>query len=122
MIAPSQIDKKEFNKWLTALYSDGEFKQGKGALQPSKDTFCCLGVACKVLIPASLQLQGEEGYLNGALPSAQGHAPLWLRRINSDFYSMTQHAHLADLNDSGDYSFAEIADLLYAVHILEVLK
>lgn len=35
-------------KWLKALRS-GEYKQGKGLLYSSKDdSYCCLGVACKV--------------------------------------------------------------------------
>ena len=31
--------------WIEALTS-GEYKQGKGALNPAKGKFCCLGVLC----------------------------------------------------------------------------
>ena len=38
---PSQV----IDLWVKALYS-GKYRQGKGALRPSKGTFCCLGVLC----------------------------------------------------------------------------
>lgn len=35
-------------KWVEALRS-GEYKQGQGALhRADEDTYCCLGVACKI--------------------------------------------------------------------------
>ncbi len=38
-------------KWLAALRS-GKYKQGKGKLESSIDnTYCCLGVACKISDP-----------------------------------------------------------------------
>jgi hypothetical protein len=32
-------------QWISALLS-GKYKQGKGALRPESDTYCCLGVLC----------------------------------------------------------------------------
>jgi hypothetical protein len=40
--------KKAIKKlWVEALRS-GKFKKGKGALHPTKGTYCCLGVLCEL--------------------------------------------------------------------------
>lgn len=36
-------------KWLEALRG-GEYLQGNGALHPTEDTFCCLGVLCDLYL------------------------------------------------------------------------
>jgi hypothetical protein len=33
--------------WVAALRS-GEYEQGKGSLNPTANSFCCLGVACEI--------------------------------------------------------------------------
>lgn len=43
------------NAWVPALRS-GKYKQGRGQLRSANDEFCCLGVACDLLI--------EQGILN----------------------------------------------------------
>lgn len=45
-----KLPKKFKEKWLTALRS-GKYKQGEGDMltKGKNDTFCCLGVGCKVI-------------------------------------------------------------------------
>ena len=38
-------NKARINKWVNALRS-GKYKQGRNALRPKENGFCCLGVAC----------------------------------------------------------------------------
>lgn len=45
-----QVNQKRITKWINALYS-GEYQQGFCRLEPQKGYYCCLGVACKILIP-----------------------------------------------------------------------
>lgn len=40
--------KKYADKWVKALRS-GKYKQGKGNLRNSDDTYCCLGVLCDIV-------------------------------------------------------------------------
>lgn len=35
------------DRWVKALRS-GKFRRGRGQLQPTANTYCCLGVLCKV--------------------------------------------------------------------------
>jgi len=116
--------KENIQKWCNALRS-GEYEQAAGLLQNSKG-FCCLGVACMEFIPKDKRLLRKgTGHLEGSTPDYfQLHSPRWLRGINRDFERKTYPANLSlvDLNDSGKYSFDEIADCLEAVYIHEVLK
>jgi hypothetical protein len=41
------MNKRVKKLWIKALRS-GKYKQGREALHPSEDTFCCLGVLCEV--------------------------------------------------------------------------
>ena len=41
------MDKKIKRAWMKALRS-GKYKKGLGALHPTDDTFCCLGVLAKI--------------------------------------------------------------------------
>lgn len=116
-------NRKQLEKWIAALRS-GEYKQYIGALQTSKG-YCCLGVACRALIPKSkLYLYTEEhekeSFLEGILPEQQPNAPKWLKYINDDFYSITRKK-LTVLNDEKKLTFDEIADLLELVYIHKIL-
>lgn len=111
-----EIDKAQFDKWIKALRS-GEYKQTIQALQ-DKNGYCCLGVACKILIKTP---DMHEDSLIGDFPYQQKHAPEWLKCINSNFEFKTG-INLTDLNDIEHFTFDEIADLLEAVYIHQVLK
>src|ERR1700677_990029 len=131
---------KEVKAWIDQLRS-GKFSQGTGQLQSSAG-FCCLGVACKVLIPNEkvkfaieydTTYDDDEGFesdlMSGELPDAQEHAPDWLKNINDDFCSRTGKS-LDELNDHGPVSKPlgksnpltsdENADLLQLVYIEKV--
>lgn len=110
----TEKDLKQFKKWINALRS-GKYKQGKGLLQKEKN-YCCLGVACKVLIPKDELLVDFSGFIRGSLPYQQRNAPEWLKDINDDFKEKAYRT-LTSLNDKHDHSFDEIADLLEIVYI-----
>jgi hypothetical protein len=99
----------ELKTWIAALRS-GEYKQTTGSLQDYKG-YCCLGVACKVLIPKDQLELNTNGDLFGTLPIDQSHPPEWLKDINRDFSEKTGRS-LSVLNDTDGLSFNEIADLL----------
>ena len=110
---------QEFKQWITALRS-GEYKQTKNTLQ-DENGYCCLGVACKVVIPEDNQLLKEDKYFSGSFPFHQSYAPRWLKQINDDFYKKTEKA-LTVLNDNKHLTFDEIADCLEAVYLLNVME
>lgn len=121
-----KINKKQFHKWIVALRS-GEYKQTKNRLQDKKG-YCCLGVACKVLIPENKQeLYNVNKFLDGHIPSDQKYAPKWLNGINSDFNDKVLNNKygygklLTELNDDENMSFNEIADCLELVYIHKIL-
>lgn len=120
-IVTETVSTKDFMKWLNALWS-GEYKQTNMALQ-DEFGFCCLGVACDIFIPrASIAKNHPSGTMIGGLPSAQISAPEWLKKIDYDFAQINEFYSLSILNDDMAMPFSEIADALYAVYILEVLK
>lgn len=121
-------NKKDIKTWVKALRS-GKYSQTKKVLQ-SEEGYCCLGVACTLFIkPVDQKLKriyfnNNESYkvvLSGGLPRAQQNAPNWLQTVDTDFYDKTGK-WLNNLNDNEDFTFDEIADVLEAVYILEVLK
>ncbi len=113
-----QINKRQLKKWIAALDS-GEYKQGHGKLQ-STFGFCCLGVACKVLIPLDKQARYSNGQLYGGYHESQRSAPEWLKNINNDFANKTGE-RLSVFNDCRDFTFPEIATLLELVYIHKIL-
>lgn len=117
-----EIDKKQFLTWIEALRS-GKYGQGRGRLQSGENKFCCLGVACKILIPDEKQYLDSEGLMYGGFPSSQPEdaVPKWLRKINSHFEWLTEVTFF-NLNDDHGFTFDEIADLLEAVYIHKVLE
>lgn len=114
---PEEIEQGKL--WVKALRS-GLYKQGREQLQ-SSDGFCCLGVACDVLIPRAMQLRDEvndQSYLAGGFPTAQPHAPGWLRRIRTPNLQYIKRngkiveAQLDMFNDQHKLSFRTIANIL----------
>lgn len=114
--------------WLSALRS-GTRKQAKARLRV-EDSFCCLGVVCDMdveaggskwqtvgpiwehCIPKSGGSRSDLSVLNSALlpPQFQRHLGL----LDEDV------RFLAALNDSGEYTFKQIADLLERIFKGEV--
>jgi len=115
-----KLNKKQFNKWIEALDS-GEYKQARGYLQ-GRYGFCCLGVACKILIPDDKIAKDEHGRIDGALPDNQPHSPKWLDDINDKFLDKTGEYSLSDLNDDENFTFTEVATMLELVFVHKALK
>lgn len=116
-----QINKRQFEKWMTSLDS-GKYSQTVGELQ-NGGGYCCLGVACKVLMPDKKLKKDttlNKVYLYGGLPDDQPYAPAWLKDINDDFYKIAGET-IADMNDSMDLSFPEIATCLELVYVHKML-
>lgn len=121
-----KINKKQFNKWLNALYAE-KYNKGTSRLQ-IKDTYCCLGVGCVELIPPTL-LKMDGNVLAGSYPGMyQDAAPQWLKDIDTHFYDKTG-TRLSMLNDNGamaiehmgNFSHPEIAMLLDLVYNYKIL-
>lgn len=128
--------KSQISKWTKVLRS-GNYSQAKNALQ-NDNGFCCLGVACKVFISEKKIIKYTDftDTMRGEDPRDQYNSPKWLKNINRDFRDKTTML-LSQLNDAGitsdnetvfeninipPFTFDEIADLLEAVYIHEVLK
>lgn len=114
---------------LEALRS-GQYKQGDSYLHYS-DTFCCLGVSCELGIKAGIipdvAVDGDsviyryDGEAHGLPHKMQDWANLdSLGEFTADDALFTDdedvdgfhEVTLADLNDSYDFTFAEIADFI----------
>lgn len=129
------MNKSNIKRWVKALRS-GKYEQTTDRLQDNTG-YCCLGVACKLFIPKNKQLINEDGgVLYGDIPEDQLEVPLWLNYVNDNFYEQAG-VGLDVLNDDGleqyaankldtvtvdPLNFDEIADLLEAVYLYEVLK
>jgi hypothetical protein len=114
-----KINKRQFKKWIAALDS-GEYEQGQYHLQ-SIYGYCCLGVGCKVTIPAKRLVLDTRGNISGSMPSEQPLAPPWLKKITKDFYKKTGR-NIDVLNDDDGFTFPEIATLLELVYIHKMLN
>lgn len=118
ILLKTKTDKKQFTKWLKALRSD-KYSQTTNTLQ-NKNGYCCLGVACKVLIPKDQQkLFGD--FLEGCMPIRQSCAAEWLKNINADFATKSRSGlAIIQLNDEKKYTFKEIANRLERVYKKEL--
>lgn len=109
--------KQQIEKWVIALRS-GKYKQTQRVLQ-NHNGFCCLGVACNIFAPN--YRKDRYGDLIGELPQECFGAPKWLREVSCLLHPKLESLDtLQNLNDDG-HSFDEIADILEAVFIHEVL-
>lgn len=117
-----RMPKESLKKWLDALRS-GKYAQGKHRLwTPGSNTFCCLGVMehCltgevdmehvgSALSPhlATLERLGIQFLKDDGFPG--GKEPLLRYGENESDIAVASH-----LNDSGDYDFKALADLIEA--------
>lgn len=127
--------------WLDALRS-GEYEQGEGKLcrpahsamnRSDKDKFCCLGVLTDVAMKlGKVQLTTHEDesavtYVSQDGPQDDAYLPDVVRewsglqgynpQVEYTYTALhggeaTAYEMLANLNDSGHYDFAKIADLI----------
>ena len=104
--------------WVAALRS-GKYKQGKRALHPTPDTYCCLGVACDLYQRAMGESwQNDNSSILSFWGNAQVLPPrvrLWLGLTFPTSTYLKEdgrtYESLANLNDRG-VTFNEIADLI----------
>lgn len=114
-----EINKEQLKIWIAALRS-GEYKQTTRALQ-NEHGYCCLGVACKVLIPADKLELDKHGFIDWGIASGQPAAPDWLKLINGD-YANKMGPTLIMLNDEFNFTFNQIADLLEKTYLSDGTK
>ena len=132
------------DQWLTALRSGDYEQGTRSGLHSRDNKFCCLGVLCDLavkagVLPKAVQVGGNQNYeyrdtdpkrLNNGQPSLNGgYAPYEVMRwagLSDCNPPMTvpdgkqtvpdgkRTDTLALLNDSGNYDFAQLANLIEA--------
>jgi hypothetical protein len=138
------VNKENFQKLIDALRS-GEYAQGKMALRTTQNEFCCMGVACDIYQKevGDLDVKVEsEAYtyddLNGYMPLKV--AEWYMGKIDSNYIGLsgsnttgtpyvslisnvnngTRDISYAGLNDSYDYDFNQIANVMENQYIKEI--
>lgn len=113
----------EPEKLLVEALRSGRFRQGRGALRPTEETYCCLGVACEVFKEAT----GRGSWDSDTYPSARWSLfrvddcaskmslPLpvliWLGWATPQGARQGSEQSLANCNDLG-HSFRDIASYI----------
>lgn len=98
--------KEEVKIWCDALRS-GKYAQGKHSLhQETSGSYCCLGVACKVLWGTEDEVLKQYG-----VPSEAG-LPNWSQNMIVYRDGLQGINTLHGLNDQEGLTFNQIADLL----------
>lgn len=110
--------KEQAQKFADVLRS-GDFKQGRGLLQTRRG-HCCLGVACRIFIPAGKLKLDSADRLYGFLPTTQPNSPQWLHDLD-EHVKRKIGISLVDLNDDKRYSFDQIADVIELVYVHKAL-
>lgn len=123
------MDQEIHSQWVAALES-GQYQQGKRVLRTSDDTYCCLGVLCDLAVKADLakweNISGDwvimpknETFVTAyGADTATGLLPRFVRewaKLDTDNPSVrtsSSERTLTQLNDTYDYSFAQIADAI----------
>jgi len=104
---------KEFaDKWVLALLSN-EYSQGIGELTINVDdqkdfSYCCLGVACKVVGISDTNLHPYSSL--GQIRATSGEETFKLAGIPEQLIGTELEQVLIDLNDNQDYTFDRIAN------------
>lgn len=106
-------DREEFLLWLDFLYA-GVFPKARLSLQGNKDSYCCLGVGCILMIPEKKLLK-EDNILSGTMPRYQESSPLWFKELPS-YTHINFKYRIAGANDNG-VSHREIA-----IKLMELFK
>lgn len=105
-------------KWVDALRS-GKYEQGREYLCDG-DRYCCLGVLQKELDGCTTPMYDDSqlpsmtwAYEHGLVEDPSDREE-WNPRVKVVFddFDFDGHVQLSELNDSGDFSFNQIADLI----------
>lgn len=100
--------------WLEALRS-GLYQQSGHALEPYPQSYCCLGVACKVAEAHGVTVVYAEGKLSGGNLLDQPAVMEWLSLRTPDGQidpTNNKTATLTSMNDVFHKPFADIADFI----------
>ena len=112
----------EFLFWIATLQSN-VFEKGRGALQPTDLSYCCLGVAEPCMVDESLlHKNSSDNRLYGVMPYLSNQDN-WLKRVIDQFSYRPGSAHLDQepgaykraliyFNDETNETHAQIADRL----------
>ena len=114
-------------RWVTALKS-GDYPQGFGYLSvydrdSETNTYCCLGVLCELAVADGFVVKSsisdvrlyddDDCSLPFAVVDWAGLHEINPRvLVDGDESDADGKAHLSEINDSHDYSFTKIADLI----------
>ena len=109
--------------WLDALRS-GKYEQGLGTLCDVNDDgdrkFCCLGVLCDVAIEQGLPIEVQVNSHTTIYDDSSGYLPDSVREwaglasYNPLVKVNGEERAVAQVNDTGDFDFPAIADLIEA--------
>jgi len=119
------VNKERVDDWVAALRS-GEYKQGGGQLHSVYDNeFCCLGVLCDVFMKANPGYSWDNNYfskdnaqLESAYPTKEVMEYFGLDGLNplNDGNPRVlvngESVSCAQLNDTRNYTFQKIADVI----------
>lgn len=105
-------------KWVAALRS-GEYKQAQGALNVPEVGFCCWGVACDISKVGGWDVHSHYRVKYDVHSGTPPHEVIdWVGR---GLYSLDlvdsrggETDTLIDMNDSGEFTFDQIADVIEA--------
>lgn len=103
------MTKKIAMKWVKALRS-GKYKQAKHRLK-SAEGYCCLGVLCEI----------NNIIYTENFDSVLSYRDMRKLTMRSDIGNIPgdvdrKEDSLAELNDSGEYNFDEIADIIQIIY------
>lgn len=96
----------EKEEWVAALRS-GAYKQGDGGLRCA-DSYCCLGVLADVLVKKGKGVWLETDEFDGYVLEGKTYEAY----LDEDYFNYDKQSYLARLNDSGDFTFLDIAKII----------
>lgn len=101
-----KLPKKFTKRWQKALRS-GKYTQGTEELYDiEQDSYCCLGVAAKLCGIPKVDMAGIGRYID----LREGYQHKLPAELVEELYPYRLVTELILMNDSGDYTFEEIAD------------
>jgi hypothetical protein len=99
-------------QWLTALRS-GEYKQGRGRLRKSDDSYCCLGVLCDISGKGTWIKNPDREHYTFDLGHHHRLSTFLSKEIEDAVgLTSTDTNLLIKLNDSEGASFEQIAEYI----------
>ena len=101
---------------LVKILKSGKYKQGRSALRPKEDKFCCLGVACDVYAKETGESlwtvnRTQSLWEEGKYRFARARTMLPTKVAKYFGISKRRQLNLAEMNDDGQ-SFKKIADYM----------